>query len=67
MKQPFSYAKAVYPGDVNVNLKVYADADYANSSDDGMTITGYVFIFAGAPHSWNSTTQHSVALSTMEA
>jgi hypothetical protein len=45
----------------------YSDADYANNVDDRRSITGYVFVFAGAPLSWNSMTQHSVALSTMEA
>ena len=67
LSQPFSYASADYPGDANIHLHGYADADYANDVDSRRSITGYVFIFAGAPLSWNSTTQHSVALSTMEA
>ena len=67
LKQPFSYASSFYPGDANVNVFGYSDADYANNVDDRRSITGYVFVFAGAPLSWNSMTQHSVALSTMEA
>ena len=54
-------------GDANVNVFGYSDADYSNNVDDRRSITGYVFVFAGAPLSWNSMTQHSVALSTMEA
>jgi len=67
LKQPFSYASSFYPGDANVHLLGYSDADYANNVDNRRSITGYVFVFAGAPLSWNSMTQHSVALSTMEA
>ena len=67
LKQPFSYASSFYPGDKNVHVFGYSDADYANNVDDRRSITGYVFVFAGAPLSWNSMTQHSVALSTMEA
>ena len=67
LKQPFSYASSYYPGDSKVHILGYSDADYANNTDDRRSITGYVFVFAGAPLSWNSMTQHSVALSTMEA
>ena len=67
LKQPFSYASSHYPGDSNVHVFGYSDSDYANNVDDRRSITGYVFVFAGAPLSWNSMTQHSVALSTMEA
>jgi hypothetical protein len=67
LKQPFSYASSYYPGDTKVHLLGYSDADYANNVDNRRSITGYVFVFAGAPLSWNSMTQHSVALSTMEA
>ena len=52
---------------MNVHLQGYSDADYANDVNSRRSVTGYVFIFAGAPLSWNSMTQHSVALSTMEA
>jgi hypothetical protein len=67
INQAFSYAKAFYPGDATAHLHGYSDADYANDLDSRRSVTGYVFVFAGAPLSWNSTTQHSVALSTMEA
>ena len=67
LKQPFSYASSYYPGDSKVHILGYSDADYANDIDNRRSITGYVFVFAGAPLSWNSMTQHSVALSTMEA
>ena len=61
LSQPFSYASSHYPGDSNVHVFGYSDSDYANNVDDRRSITGYVFVFA------NSMTQHSVALSTMEA
>ena len=67
LKQPFSYTASHYPGDANIHLLGYSDADYANNVDDRRSVTGYVFVFAGAPLTWNSMTQHSVALSTMEA
>ena len=67
LKQPFSFASSHYPGDAKVHVFGYSDADYANDVDSRRSVTGYVFVFAGAPLSWNSMTQHSVALSTMEA
>jgi hypothetical protein len=63
LKQPFSYASSHYPGDNNVHVFGYSDSDYANNVDDRRSITGYVFVF----DDWNSMTEHSVALSTMEA
>ena len=60
LRQPFSYASSHYPGGHKVNVFGYSYADRRS-------VTGYVFVFAGAPLSWNSMTQHSVALSTMEA
>jgi hypothetical protein len=43
------------------------DADYANSLDDRRSVTGYVNFMAEGPITWQSKTQTSVALSTMEA
>ena len=63
LKQPFSFSSSEWPGD----FKGYSDADFANNVDDRRSITGYLFVFAGAPLSWNSMTQHTQALSTMEA
>ena len=42
-------------------------SNFANSVDDRRSITGYVFLLAGAPLSWNTMTQHTTALSTMES
>ena len=67
LKQPFAYSSAYFPGTSVVNLQGYSDADFANSIDDRRSITGYVFLFAGAPLSWNCMTQHTTALSTMES
>ena len=43
------------------------DSDYANSVDDRRSVTGYVNFLASGPVTWQSKTQQSVALSTMEA
>ena len=43
------------------------DADYANSIDDRRSVSGYVNFMAEGPISWQSKTQASVALSTMES
>jgi len=53
--------------DANVNVFGYSYPDYMNNVDDCRSTTGYVFVFTGAHWSWNSMTQHSVALSTMKA
>jgi hypothetical protein len=67
IRQPFAYSSHYFPGSANVNLVGYSDADFANSVDDRRSITGYVFLLAGAPLSWNTMTQHTTALSTMES
>ena len=67
LKLPFAYTSHYYPGSATVNLVGYSDADFANNVDDRRSITGYVFILAGAPLSWCTQTQHVTALSTMES
>ena len=52
---------------IKVNPEIYVDADYAADTDNRRSITGYIFMLAGAPISWQSRQQSSVALSTMEA
>ena len=47
-----------------MNIESYVDADFANSID---SISGYAFILAGEPIIWQSRSQATVALSTMEA
>ena len=67
VKLPFAYASNFFPGSAEVNLLGFSDADFANNVDDRRSITGYVFLLAGAPLSWNCQTQHTTALSTMES
>ena len=67
VKQPTAYASSYFPGTARVNLTGFSDADFANNIDDRRSITGYVFLLAGAPLSWNCQTQHTTALSTMES
>lgn len=45
----------------------YSDADWAGDLDDRKSTSGYVFQVGGAPVSWRSCKQSSVALSTAEA
>jgi hypothetical protein len=55
----FSYPKA--------NAQVFVDADHASDKDDRRSVTGYVFMLASGPVSWQSRSQTTVALSSMEA
>jgi hypothetical protein len=52
---------------VGVTMDANVDADYANSLDDRRSVTGFVNFMAEGPITWQSKTQASVALSTMEA
>ena len=55
----FSYPKA--------DANIFVDADHAGHKDDRRSVTGYVFMLAGGPISWQSRSQTTVALSSMEA
>ena len=48
-------------------LTGFVDADWANCEIDRKSYTGFVFILAGCPISWESRKQRTVALSSMEA
>jgi hypothetical protein len=48
-------------------LQGYLDADFASDPSDRVSILGYIFFLCGAPVSWMSKKQKSVATSTMEA
>jgi uncharacterized protein involved in tolerance to divalent cations len=48
-------------------LHGFADADFANCLDNRRSVTGYAFFMSGGPISWNSRSQPTVALSSMEA
>ena len=54
-------------GLLSVDYSGNVDSDYANSVDDRRSVTGYVNFLASGPVTWQSKTQASVALSTMEA
>lgn len=45
----------------------YVDADYAGCLDTRRSTSGHVFLMAGAPVSWGSKWQATVAMSTVEA
>jgi hypothetical protein len=56
------------PQDDAKNLvKGFVDSDFANCEDSRRSTTGFVFIMSGAPISWSSKRQATVAQSTMEA
>ena len=45
----------------------FVDSDYARCIDSRRSVTGFIFMLAGAPLSWQSRQQPSVALSSMES
>lgn len=49
------------------SLTGYVDADHAGDHSDRKSFTGYVFVLGGAPVSWESKKQHTVALSSAES
>ena len=49
------------------DLVGYSDSDWAGDLDDRKSTSGYLFKLCGAPISWRSKKQTSVALSTAEA
>jgi len=51
----------------SLEIKGYADADYAGDIDDRKSITGYVFTLAGGVVSWRSSKQSITASCTMYA
>ena len=67
MPEPTAYFVPKRLRDVDVSLESYVDADFGNCIDDRHSISGYAFFLAGGPISWQSRSQSTVALSTMEA
>jgi transposase InsO family protein len=55
-----------YNGDITGPIQGYCDADYA-ANEDRKSISGYVFMLAGSPISWQAKKQTTVAQSTVEA
>jgi len=53
-------------GNVMKAVQSYSDADFA-AGDDRRSISGYVFMLAGSPISWQAKKQTTIALSTTEA
>jgi hypothetical protein len=51
----------------DVNLLVYADADYGGCRETGRSTTGYTILLGGTAICWRSTKQKIVTLSTAEA
>lgn len=45
----------------------FVDADWGNCVEDRRSYTGFLFLLSGAPISWDSRKQRTVALSTTEA
>lgn len=54
------------PGTIHSSLKAYVDSDWAGS-DGSRSTTGWVIQISGAPISWSSKRQQTVALSSCEA
>src|SRR5258705_12957987 len=47
-------------------LRGYCDSDWGGDIEHRRSTTGYIFLFRGAPISWNSKLQRTVALSSCE-
>lgn len=73
VKRIFRYLKGtlgltlIYSKDPNSDIVGYCDADWASDIDERRSATGYVFKFQGAPITWATKRQTTVALSTAEA
>lgn len=59
--------KLTYQRNVQSNLTGFCDADWGGNEIDRRSTTGYVFVMQGAPVSWNSKKQPTVATSTTES
>jgi len=66
-KCPLGYVSSSHFSMSNLRVDGYVDSDFANNVDDRRSITGYVYFMAGGPVSWQSHSQKTVALSSMEA
>ena len=62
-----SDAHLIFRGDAKNELLGYVDADWAADINDRRSVTGYIFILAGAAISWLLKKQSSVALSSTKA
>ena len=57
----------IYKSDSKLQIEGYCDADWATNADNRRSTTGYVFYLSGAPITWKSKLQSTVALSSCEA
>src|SRR5579859_5997677 len=66
--QGSSSSHLTYANDGNVMkaIQSYSDADFV-AGDDRKSISGYIFMLAGSPISWQAKKQSTIALSTAEA
>jgi len=56
-----------YRRDADLTPTAFVDADYGGCRDTRRSTSRYVFLMAGAPVTWSSKRQSTVALSTVEA
>lgn len=66
MERIFRYLQGTENHGIN-NFQGYSDADWAGDVNDRKSTSGYIFLFAGGPISWESKEQSSVSLSTSDA
>ena len=73
MKRILRYLKGaggyglLYSASDQEDLHGFSDSDWAGDLEDRKSTSGYLFKLSGAPISWSSKKQTSVALSTAEA
>lgn len=66
LKRTINYA-LLFDGTCSTKLTAYADADWGGDTQGSKSTSGYMFFLFGAPISWRSSLQATVALSTTEA
>ena len=59
--------KLIYKGNSKEDLQCYSDADHGGDPNAGRSTSGVLCLYSGAPISWLSQRQASVAISTTEA
>ena len=52
---------------IDIHVNGYSDADWASSTIDRQSVSGYVFLLGGGAVAWSSKKQLTVALSSTEA
>jgi hypothetical protein len=67
VNMPSGYFRGYQPEKLVAQLSLYVDADFANNLDTRHSVSGFAFFLCDGPVTWQSRTQPTVALSSMES